>query len=80
MSKEKTSTRKIGKGITLTGILVILFGVIFHLQGRGIVGPQASFMYANPQWITNGQQIAIVGILILGVGLVMLNRIKLCKC
>jgi len=73
---QKTSSKQIGKGIAVAGILTILFGGIFHLQGRGIVGPQASFMYANPQWITNGQWIVIVGLGLLAVGLVIFTRKK----
>ena len=46
-------------------------GIIFHLQGQGVVGPESSFMYLNPQWITNGQQIAILGLIIIGAGIVL---------
>ena len=53
------------------GIIVIIFGIIFFLQGSSIVGPKSSFMYSNPQWIINGQWIAISGIVILVVGLLI---------
>ena len=62
---------KVSKPVIILGIIVIGAGVIFHLQGQAIVGPEASFMYANPQWITYGQQIAISGILIIGVGVIL---------
>ena len=55
------------------GIIVIIFGIIFFLQGYSIVGPKSSFMYSNPQWILNGQWITIIGIIILGAGLVILK-------
>jgi len=43
-------------------------GVLFHLQGQGIVGPESSFMYYNPEWITYGLQIVFIGLAILGFG------------
>jgi len=46
---------------------------VFFLQGQSLVGPKSSFMYSNPQWIINGQWIAIIGIIILGAGLVILK-------
>jgi len=53
------------------GIVVIIFGIVFFLQGKSVVGPKSSFMYSNPQWIINGQWIATVGIVILVVGLLI---------
>lgn len=50
--------------IQYVGVLCILFGVIFHLQGQGVVGPEESFMYQNRDWINHGTAIAIVGITI----------------
>jgi len=69
---------KIGITISIVGTVVIVMGVIFHLQGQGIVGPESSFMYTNPQWITYGMQIAILGIVILSSGIVLIvfKRIK----
>ncbi|NJK78117.1 MAG: hypothetical protein HC944_04745 [Nanoarchaeota archaeon] len=57
------------KILMLAGIGVIIMGVIFHLQGQAIVGPESSFMYSNPQWITYGMQIAIVGCIVVAVGI-----------
>ncbi|MDH3657532.1 MAG: hypothetical protein OEM77_05295 [Nitrosopumilus sp.] len=57
-----------GKPLIITGVVILIFGVIFHLQGQSIVGPESSFMYSNPDWITHGIQIAIIGIIITGVG------------
>ena len=62
-------TKKLPISIIVIGVIVLLFGIIFHLQGQGIVGPQESFMYENPNWITYGQQIAVIGILVIGVGI-----------
>jgi len=51
------------------GIITLIFGLIFHLQGQSIVGPESSFMYANPDWITYGIQIMIGGIIIISMGI-----------
>jgi len=62
---------KIGIPVIAIGIIVIVLGIIFHLQGQAIVGPESSFMYSNPEWITYGLQISIVGILIIGFGIIL---------
>ncbi len=62
---------KISSPTIIIGLIVIFSGIIFHLQGQAIVGPESSFMYSNPDWITYGQQIAIVGILLTGFGIVL---------
>lgn len=67
---------KAGKPIIGLGIVVIISGIVFYLQGQSIVGPESSFMYSNPQWITNGQWIAIVGIMILATG-IAISKINL---
>ena len=66
-----------GKTITIIGIIIGIFGLIFHLQGQSIVGPESSFMYANPEWTSYGLQILIAGIVILGIGFVVLRKNKL---
>jgi len=45
----------------------MIFGLIFHLQGQSVIGPESSFMYSNPNWITYGIQMVIVGITIVAV-------------
>ena len=52
------------KSLVIIGTIVLIFGLIFHLQGQSVIGPESSFMYSNPDWITYGIQIAIVGIII----------------
>ena len=64
-----------GKIVILTGIGIMIMGVIFHLQGKSIVGPESSFMYSNPQWITYGTQIVVLGGIILAI-VIGLNFIK----
>ena len=62
--------------ISTIGAIILSLGIIFHLQGQGMVGPQSSFMYANPSWITYGIQIAIFGGIItaIGIGIKLLRR------
>ena len=57
-----------GYSIVGIGIITFIFGLIFDLQGQSIVGPESSFMYANPDWITYGIQIMIIGTIIIGIG------------
>ena len=63
-----------GKTIVIIGIIIGIFGLIFHLQGQSIVGPETSFMYANPEWVSYGLQIMIVGIVVLSIGYVILKK------
>ena len=56
------------KAAILTGIGIMIMGIIFHLQGKSIVGPESSFMYSNPQWVTYGIEIILVGVIIAGIG------------
>jgi hypothetical protein len=64
---------RVGKPLIGIGIIITIFGIVFFLQGQSLVGPKSSFMYSNPQWIINGQWIAIIGIIILGAGLAILK-------
>ncbi|HET6517577.1 MAG TPA: hypothetical protein VFG25_05080 [Nitrosopumilaceae archaeon] len=68
---------KVSRPIIIAGAMVLFFGIIFHYQGQGIVGPESSFMYSNPEWIAYGQKIAMIGIIILviGMGLMVSKRL-----
>jgi hypothetical protein len=66
---------KIWNVVVFVGTVISILGVIFHLQGLSIVGPESSFMYANPEWISYGIQIVILGVIISGAGI----SIKLIK-
>ena len=57
------------KPLVIIGSIVVIFGIIFHLQGHSVIGPESSFMYSNPDWITYGIQISIIGIIIIGAGI-----------
>ena len=70
--KEKSHER--WKTLAIIGIIIGIFGVIFHLQGQSIVGPESSFMYANPEWVSYGLQIMILGIIIFSAGFVILKK------
>jgi dipeptide/tripeptide permease len=56
------------KPLVIIGAIILILGLIFHLQGQSVIGPESSFMYSNPEWITYGIQIVIVGIIIVVVG------------
>jgi len=64
------------KPLVVIGTIILIFGLIFHLQGQSIVGPESSFMYSNPDWVTYGIQIAILGIIIVvaGIGISIIKR------
>ncbi|MEX0763797.1 MAG: hypothetical protein WDZ43_02690 [Nitrosopumilaceae archaeon] len=68
---------KIGKPIIGTGIVILILGIVFSLQGQAGIGPESSFMYSNPEWITHGYWIVIVGIMILAVGIVISKKSSL---
>ncbi len=63
------------KPLVIIGAIILIFGLIFHLQGQSVIGPESSFMYSNPEWITYGIQIVIVGIIIVAAG-IGINVIK----
>ncbi len=59
------------KGVPLVviGTIIVILGLVFHLQGQSVIGPESSFMYSNPKWITYGIQIVIAGIIIVAAGI-----------
>lgn len=59
---------KIGKAIIIVGAIIIVMGVIFHLQGQSVVGPESSFMYSNPEWVVHGLHISIFGTIAIAIG------------
>ena len=62
---------KISWPVVALGTIVMTLGSIFHLQGQSIVGPETSFMYSNPDWITYGLEIIIVGSSVLVFGIII---------
>ena len=63
-----------GKTLVIIGSIVGIFGIVFHLQGQSIVGPESSFMYSNPVWVTYGIQMVVVGIIIFGIGVIIFKK------
>jgi hypothetical protein len=58
----------IGLIVSISGVIFVILGIIFYLQGLSLVGPESSFMYSNPKWITYGFEIIIAGVIIIGIG------------
>ena len=58
----------IGLIVSISGVIFVILGTIFYLQGLSLVGPESSFMYSNPKWITYGFEIIIAGVIIIGIG------------
>ncbi len=71
---EKRTVMKYGKILIMAGIIMAISGSIFHLQGHAIVGPESSFMYANPEWVSYGLQIIVIGIITGSTGFVILKK------
>ena len=60
---------EIPDSIIALGAIVIILGLIFHLQGQSVIGPESSFMYSNPDWISYGIHIIILGLIIIISGI-----------
>jgi hypothetical protein len=51
------------------GLVLAAFGLLFLLQGRGIVRwPSESFMIGDQVWVTYGTVIAVLGLVLILVG------------
>jgi len=54
--------------LTVLGVLLILAGTLWALQGAGIVmWPAESFMLRERGWITNGIATALVGVVLIAL-------------
>ncbi len=60
--------------LLVVGLLLAIAGVVFTLQGFGIVGPPTSFMYQNSQWIYGGSAAVVIGIVVIASGLFLRVR------
>ena len=60
--------------IVITGIILIIFGIIFSFQGQGVVGPEKSFMYENQDWVDYGIWISMIGVILILIGYVVEKR------
>ena len=61
-------------GLGIIGILFILFGTVFALQGDGVIG--GSVMTGNPFWIYAGSGVVVVGLLMAVAGFYLGSRSK----
>ncbi|MDG6917042.1 MAG: hypothetical protein JRM85_05555 [Nitrososphaerota archaeon] len=61
-------------GLAIFGIVLLLLGTIFALQGDGMIG--GSSMTGVPFWIYAGSVIAVVGVLMAALGFVLASRGK----
>ena len=57
--------------IVISGIILVIFGIIFNFQGHGMVGPESSFMYQSEDWIDYGIVISMVGVILILIGYVI---------
>ena len=57
--------------IVIAGVIIVIFGIIFNFQGQGMVGPESSFMYENPDWMDYGIFISMVGVILILIGYVV---------
>jgi hypothetical protein len=52
--------------ILVAGIIVTAFGILFALQGAGVIHwPAESFMLGNRDWVEYGIVIALIGVALL---------------
>ena len=57
--------------VVVAGMLMVALGLVFMLQSEAYIGPESSFMYANPEWNVNGRAIASIGVITCVAGLLM---------
>ena len=57
--------------IAVTGIILVIFGIIFNFQGQGMIGPETSFMYQSDDWIDYGIVISMIGVIMILIGYIV---------
>ena len=57
--------------IIVSGIIIMIFGIVFQFQGQGVIGPESSFMYESSDWINNGIYIGMLGVIIILIGYIV---------
>ena len=58
-----------GRHLTVLGISLASLGILFHLQGQSVVGPESSFMYSSPEWASYGLAVALAGMALAGAAI-----------
>lgn len=53
--------------LTAVGVILVIAGVIWALQGFGVIG--GSFMSGNSVWAVIGPVVALAGLVVMAVGL-----------
>jgi hypothetical protein len=53
--------------LTAVGVIVTIAGVVWALQGFGVIG--GSFMSGNSVWAVIGPIVAVIGLLVTGIGI-----------
>ena len=66
---------RVGMAVMAAGVAGIASGIVFHLQGRAVVGPEASFMYDSPEWQGYGIVILAAGAALTVVGYLTNRRV-----
>lgn len=57
--------------VVITGVILVIFGIIFNFQGEGMLGPETSFMYESNEWIGYGIGISMIGVVLILIGYVV---------
>ena len=63
-------TRKMA--LVIVGVLLVIAGVVFALQGDGVIG--GSMMSGNSTYIYVGIIVAIIGLILLGLGIMSKSK------
>ena len=62
--------------LLMIGTLLLLTGIVFFLQGSGILGPVNSFMHDSSAWMYNGIFASAVGLILILLALVLARTAK----
>jgi len=61
------SVKPVRRALSVLGILLIVAGLFWALQGAGIImWPASSFMLAQNEWVTYGIATALLGVALIG--------------
>ena len=61
-------------GLILVGILLVIFGTVFGLQGANVIGG-SSLMSGNSTYIYVGGVLAVIGLIISALGMVSRSKV-----
>lgn len=62
---------KYGKCLIIASIILVIAGIVFTLQSKSVVGPSSSFMYADPEWASNGLFIIGIDVALAIIGIIV---------